>query len=205
MRNSSKPWRRYTHDATLAHTPRRDRLGRGQPFSGADRRAPQYPRSPPGRRPGPGHGGGNFAGPLCQRFAACLGDRSGAGRHASSQLLYRQSLACARYTLACGKVYTYAEIQQRDAAALAAWERDLEHTAPPGGETLLQMAERVSAAYSSIVQAHAEQTVALVAHGGPLQVLLTCVLGLPARDYWHFACRSRRRLLKCISTTPVLC
>lgn len=82
---------------------------------------------------------------------------------------------------------TYDEIQQREAAALATWERDLEHTAPPGGETLLQMAERVRAVYTSILRTHAEQTVALVAHGGPLQVLCTCVLGLPARDYWHFA------------------
>ncbi len=83
--------------------------------------------------------------------------------------------------------FTYDEIQQRDAAALAAWEGDLEHTAPPGGETLHQMAERVRAVYTSILHMHAEQTVALVAHGGPLQILLTCVLGLPARDYWHFA------------------
>lgn len=82
---------------------------------------------------------------------------------------------------------TYDEIQQQEAAALAIWEGDLEHTAPPGGETLLQMAERVRAVYTNIRQAHAEQTVALVAHGGPLQVLLTCILGLPARDYWHFA------------------
>jgi len=82
---------------------------------------------------------------------------------------------------------TYAELQQRDAARLAAWEHDPLHIAPPGGETLLQVAERVRAAYTSVVAADQDKTVGLVAHGGPLQVLLCLALGLPPQAYWQFA------------------
>src|SRR5262249_52372680 len=48
---------------------------------------------------------------------------------------------------------TYAEIQQQDAQGLASWEQDQLHTAPPGGETLLQTAQRIRAAYACILAA----------------------------------------------------
>jgi probable phosphoglycerate mutase len=82
---------------------------------------------------------------------------------------------------------TYAEIQQQDAQALAAWERDPLHTAPPGGETLLHMTERIRTAYVSIVADAQDQTIGIVAHGGPLQLLLCLALGLPPQAYWQFA------------------
>ena len=82
---------------------------------------------------------------------------------------------------------TYAQIQQRDAQRLAAWERDQLHSAPPEGETLLHMTERVRAAYTDMVTAGQDKTVGLVAHGGPLQVLLCLARGLTPQAYWQFA------------------
>jgi broad specificity phosphatase PhoE len=82
---------------------------------------------------------------------------------------------------------TYTEIQQQEAQSLAAWERDQLHSAAPGGETLLQMAERVRAAYVDLLVAGQDKTVGLVAHGGPLQLLLCFALSLPPRAYWQFA------------------
>jgi broad specificity phosphatase PhoE len=82
---------------------------------------------------------------------------------------------------------TYAEIQQQDAQSLATWEREQRHSAPPGGETLLQMTERVRAAYGDMLAAGQDQTIGLVAHGGPLQLLLCIALGLPPQAYWQFA------------------
>lgn len=83
--------------------------------------------------------------------------------------------------------FTYAEIQQHDPQRLAVWERDQLHGAPPGGETLLQMTERVRAVYTSVVTANQDKTVGLVTHGGPLQVLLCLALALPPQAYWQFA------------------
>jgi alpha-ribazole phosphatase len=82
---------------------------------------------------------------------------------------------------------TYAEIQQQDAQRLAAWERDKLHSAPPGGETLRQMSQRVRAACVDILVAGQDKTVGLVAHGGSLQLLLCLALGLPPQAYWQFA------------------
>jgi len=80
---------------------------------------------------------------------------------------------------------TYAEIRTRQPRQLQRWESDLEHAAPPGGETLLQMARRVQAAFQDIANAHAVAGVVLVAHGGPLQMLIAQALGLPPGRFWQ--------------------
>jgi len=81
---------------------------------------------------------------------------------------------------------TYAEIAICDPSGLAAWEEDILENAPPGGETLNQLAGRVQAALDELLLAHEGKTLLLVAHGGPLQVLVCLVLGLPPEMYWHF-------------------
>ena len=110
---------------------------------------------------------------------------------------------------------TYAEIQQQDAQSLAAWEHDQLHSAPPGGETLLQMTERVRAAYVDMLAAGQDKTVGLVAHGGPLQLLLCLALGLPPQAYWQVAVSpaslselcvyEQGAILTCLNDTHHLC
>jgi alpha-ribazole phosphatase len=81
---------------------------------------------------------------------------------------------------------TWAEIQQRDPAALAAWQADPLHVAPPEGETLAQVQGRVQEAFSGLVAAHQGHTVVVVSHGGPLRLLLCLTLGLPPQAHWRF-------------------
>lgn len=81
---------------------------------------------------------------------------------------------------------TFAQVQQRDAAALAAWQADPMRVAPPGGETLTQVTDRVRTALDCLVSTCQERTAALVAHGGPLRVLLCLALGLPPQSHWQF-------------------
>jgi broad specificity phosphatase PhoE len=85
----------------------------------------------------------------------------------------------------CWEGLTYAELQQRDAALLAAWQADPSRTAPPGGETLLQISERVNTALTAILTGP-QDTVMVVAHSGPLRVLLCLALGFNVRSYWRF-------------------
>ena len=87
----------------------------------------------------------------------------------------------------CWEGLAYDEIQQKDAERLATWERDQLHNAPPGGETLLQMAQRVREVYASLRAAEPDKTVGLVAHGGSLQLLLCLALGLQPQSYWQFS------------------
>jgi alpha-ribazole phosphatase len=80
---------------------------------------------------------------------------------------------------------TYDQIRSTQPQLLQRWESNLEHNAPPGGETLLALAARVQAAYESILQAHPDATVLLVAHGGPLRMLIASALGIPPKRYWQ--------------------
>jgi broad specificity phosphatase PhoE len=81
---------------------------------------------------------------------------------------------------------TFTEVQQRDARAMAAWQADPLHTAPPGGETLQQVADRIDVALTALVAAQRGHTVTLVAHGGTLRILLCLVLGLSPAAYRRF-------------------
>lgn len=51
--------------------------------------------------------------------------------------------------------------------------------APPGGESNLEVAQRVKGFYERILAAHPGQMVAVVSHGGVMNILLGYVLGLP--------------------------
>ncbi|MFM8319362.1 MAG: histidine phosphatase family protein [Chloroflexota bacterium] len=81
---------------------------------------------------------------------------------------------------------TYAEMKARDPERVAAWETDMLHIAPPGGETLTQFAARVEDFYQEIVRKRIPGTALVVAHGGPLSVLVVQALGLPPERYWQF-------------------
>ena len=65
-------------------------------------------------------------------------------------------------------------------SACLAWEAERLNVAPPGGETLQQIAERVQAAYNDILADNEGKTVIVVAHGGSLQVLIALALGFAA-------------------------
>ncbi len=80
---------------------------------------------------------------------------------------------------------TYAEIQAGYSGALQRWEADLENIAPPNGETLRQMAERIQAALRDLLQTHPDGAILLVGHGGPLQLLIALALGLPPARFWQ--------------------
>ncbi len=81
---------------------------------------------------------------------------------------------------------TYGDIEQRDHRALAAWQDDPNQVAPPEGETLAQVTHRIREAYDDMVASHTGHTVALVAHGGPIRILLCLVLGLAPRAHWQW-------------------
>lgn len=81
---------------------------------------------------------------------------------------------------------TWAEIGERYPQAWAAWQADPLTVAPPGGETLAQVAVRVQSAFNALVEHHADQCVALVSHGGPLRALLCQTLGLSPQMHWRF-------------------
>jgi broad specificity phosphatase PhoE len=83
---------------------------------------------------------------------------------------------------------TYQQTCQLDFQAVLAWETDPMQAAPPGGETLAQLAERVAAFLDAVtgVGRLKFHTALVVAHRGTLRVLLCLLLGLPPTAWWEF-------------------
>lgn len=53
---------------------------------------------------------------------------------------------------------------------------------PEGGESLRDMADRVTAGFNRLLERHEGETVLLVTHGGPLHVLLGYAKGMPLQE-----------------------
>jgi alpha-ribazole phosphatase len=82
---------------------------------------------------------------------------------------------------------TYREIHARDNEALRAWEESPMRIAPPGGETLAELSERLSAFLAFLRTAHPDgATILLVSHRGSLRVVICLLLGLSASAWWQF-------------------
>lgn len=83
---------------------------------------------------------------------------------------------------------TYAQIRAANPEALAAWEADPEGCAPPGGESLADLATRLRSFLDEVrrCEADANEAVVVVGHRGSLRLLLCLALGLPLRSLWRF-------------------
>jgi len=74
---------------------------------------------------------------------------------------------------------THAEVQARYPAAYARHLARDPRFAPPGGESLLDLASRVGAICDDIARRHAGEAVALFTHGGVLDILHRQAMGRP--------------------------
>jgi alpha-ribazole phosphatase len=84
---------------------------------------------------------------------------------------------------------TYAEIADRYPARLNFFTHPEDH-APPGGEALHQLRQRVQAAFLAIMEYCSSLEagdILIVSHGGPLRVLLTSLLAMPPERQWQLA------------------
>jgi broad specificity phosphatase PhoE len=77
------------------------------------------------------------------------------------------------------------EIQTRYAEEFRLRRENPLEVAPPGGETALQVQERVLAAVQDILAAHPGGTVAIVSHGFALAVIRAYFTGIPIREVWE--------------------
>ena len=66
------------------------------------------------------------------------------------------------------------------------WEADRIRKSPPGGETQLEMCERVMNTLYEIAQAHPNQTVVVAIHGGPIKSAVYDILHVPL-SLWNLS------------------
>jgi alpha-ribazole phosphatase len=82
---------------------------------------------------------------------------------------------------------TYAQMAAQFPDQVARWNADRVHRAPPGGETLAQVAARVAAALDDVRAAYDDGTVLLVAHGGTIRAALCTLLNKSPGELWQFS------------------
>ena len=92
---------------------------------------------------------------------------------------------------------TFAEIEADLPEQARRWRQRDPHFAPTGGETLVQLRERIAATTHRLAAQHTEQLIVLVAHGGVLDMLyrLATGLDLQAPRTWLVTNASINRLL----------
>lgn len=80
---------------------------------------------------------------------------------------------------------TYAQVQETDGPALAAWQANPLTASPPSGEGLAEVVQRLQAFLGDLAE-RPEATFLLVGHRGSMRVLLCLLLGVPVEWHWDF-------------------
>lgn len=92
---------------------------------------------------------------------------------------------------------SWTDIEQHHPEDCLAWRKRVPEFAPPGGESLITLRERVVATVQEIAARHAGEQIMLVAHGGVLDVLYRAAthLDLQAPRTWELTNTAVNRLL----------
>ena len=80
---------------------------------------------------------------------------------------------------------TFSEIREQYPEEFAAWADNPLAYSPIGGETTLEVRDRVISVISEIAEKHAGEEVAVVAHGGVNRIILCHILGIPLENIFR--------------------
>jgi probable phosphoglycerate mutase len=92
---------------------------------------------------------------------------------------------------------TYAELEAQWPEASLRWRKREPDWAPPGGESLLVLRQRINSTVAAMARQHLGGQIVLVAHGGVMDVLYRLATGqdLQAPRTWHLGNAAINRLL----------
>jgi probable phosphoglycerate mutase len=92
---------------------------------------------------------------------------------------------------------TWAELETLRPEVAEPWRRRVPDFAPPGGESLLTLRERVAQTFAELAAQHLGEQIVVVAHGGVLDILyrLTTRLDLQAPRTWLLGNAAINRVL----------
>ena len=79
----------------------------------------------------------------------------------------------------------FREIKEKYPDAFSAWAGNPLASSPLGGETTIEVRDRVTRAVDSILLDHAGHHVAIVAHGGVNRIILCHILGIPLENIFR--------------------
>lgn len=92
---------------------------------------------------------------------------------------------------------TWAELETQRPEVVDAWRRRVPDFAPPGGESLLALRERVERTFQELAQRHVGEQIVVVAHGGVLDIVYRAAarVDLQAPRSWALANAGINRVL----------
>ncbi len=92
---------------------------------------------------------------------------------------------------------TWSELETHFPDSALAWRKRVPDFAPAGGESLLQLRERVVSTFAELAERHVGQQIAIVAHGGVLDILYRAAtqLDLQAPRSWKLGNAAINRVL----------
>jgi len=80
----------------------------------------------------------------------------------------------------------FAELRERNPEAYYGWQNKPLNVRPPGGETIIQLRDRVVRALEFWYSHHVEDTVVWATHGGVIRVLLCHLLNIDLNSWGQF-------------------
>lgn len=109
---------------------------------------------------------------------------------------------------------TWREVSRRFGSAAQERAADPVNVAPPGGESLAQLRERMLDAYADLGRRHSRARVLVVTHGGVIQALLCELFAAPLAQHWRwridlgsasgFDCYPGATILRAVNVIPPL-
>jgi len=95
---------------------------------------------------------------------------------------------------------TFAEIKDKYPDDVAARERDRVHFAMAGGESLEQLGQRIKGFLQEVLPQHEGQDIAMVAHGGTVNAVISTLLSIPLTSWWRL--RNHNANVSILAFTP---
>ncbi len=84
---------------------------------------------------------------------------------------------------------TYLDIKKNDSEQYHSWCADPIENAPPGGESIKQLSERIAESISALISSQpcSGKTIAMVTHSGIIRSILIYALGMPVQNFWRLS------------------
>lgn len=82
---------------------------------------------------------------------------------------------------------SYLDIKKKDPDVYQLWSHDPIRNRPPGGESIVDLCERIADHVQMMIDQYSGQTVALVTHAGIIRAILISALGMPIDNFWRLS------------------
>lgn len=82
---------------------------------------------------------------------------------------------------------TYLDVKENEPEAYKAWSANPIDHAPPGGESITDLYERIKGQLKNIIKQHEGKKIAIVSHAGVIRSILVEALGMPLINFWRIS------------------